>query len=269
MKKNTKTIFAVAIVIILMVAIFTTKEYLKKKMIVKDIPTMKICSTKEQLLSKDKYTINQKTDTYKVSVDVELPQDIEISQMLTQKINTIMQEFITSTNTLTQEDLAMSASIHEQVITGEFYVYKNIINYSLHVYNYTGGAHGITSYQTFIIPISSGVALNFPTIVTSPELFKTVISSTIIPTIITQLADVYGGNSEYYNKKTLEDQLLKSDTWLDNFNTFKVSEKGIIFVFGAYQIAPYSSGEPEILVPWNIISPVLTQEFLATTKLCK
>jgi hypothetical protein len=48
----------------------------------------------------------------------------------------------------------------------------------------------------------------------------------------------------------------------DDFESFTFMSDGIHFYFQDYQIGPYSSGNPEINIPYDVLSPFLNTKFL-------
>ncbi|RTZ47973.1 DUF3298 domain-containing protein [Candidimonas sp. SYP-B2681] len=47
-------------------------------------------------------------------------------------------------------------------------------------------------------------------------------------------------------------------------NNFGFSDQGLIVKYDSYQLAPYSSGQPELLIPYSALQDVLRPEYLPT-----
>lgn len=64
-----------------------------------------------------------------------------------------------------------------------------------------------------------------------------------------------------------EEALDKDFTFASNFEVFTIQDVGIVFTMQQYQVAPYSSGMPEALLPWTVLKPYLNKEFIKRNNL--
>jgi hypothetical protein len=108
-------------------------------------------------------------------------------------------------------------------------------------YEYTGGAHGLTVRysDTWNLQKSKRMDLN--------EIFphKSDYREYVIDTINQQIAEeIATGNNPYFeNYSQLVNENFKA-------NNFYLTEEGVVIYFQQYDIAPYSTGLPEFLIPY-------------------
>mgnify|MGYP000904169306 CR=1 FL=1 len=112
-------------------------------------------------------------------------------------------------------------------------------------YEYTGGAHGITirSSDTWNIAKSSPVRIAslFP--------FVDEVDEYVVDNIIEQIDQLAMTEIEVFPYFEDYETLVKEQY---DPNNFYLSHKGIIIYFQQYEIAPYSSGIPEFLIPYSM-----------------
>ncbi|MBD0831431.1 DUF3298 and DUF4163 domain-containing protein [Aestuariibaculum sediminum] len=129
----------------------------------------------------------------------------------------------------------------EAQIDGEIVFQSNdIICVSITSYKNTGGAHGLL-YITFLnFDVKTGERLNPEDIFKSNKDFKSL--------------------AELYFNKTIKDQNLLLEP--DNFKlpqNIGFNDQGLILLYNTYEIAPYSAGIIEYLIPADEISDFLVQ----------
>ncbi|MRJ06733.1 MAG: hypothetical protein C6I01_04355 [Epsilonproteobacteria bacterium] len=116
---------------------------------------------------------------------------------------------------------------------------NRFLSVAYYVYTYTGGAHGNDSYWSLVVDMKSEKAISFS------DFFKT---------------------SELYRLKKLillHDWRQKISWKKDFFNPkykpgFYLSEKGVLFLFDKYDVAPGATGSFSILVPYSRLKPFLS-----------
>lgn len=109
-------------------------------------------------------------------------------------------------------------------------------------YEFTGGAHGntIRNSDSWYLPTGRRISLN--------ELFSRSINprTYIINVINTQIAEqIKNGNNIYF--ENYQENVAK----YFNPSSFYLTDQGIVIYFQQYEIAPYSSGIPEFLIPYD------------------
>lgn len=116
--------------------------------------------------------------------------------------------------------------------------------YTFDIATYTGGAHGLLVTRTFNFD-KNGKVINLADLFTNGEAGL----KTIAPFV----------QKEIEKKKINDDaQWVKEGTapTAENYQAFTVSDAGITFTFDAYQVAPYSAGTQNILVPLSVFKSI-------------
>lgn len=114
---------------------------------------------------------------------------------------------------------------------------KNYITYILYTTFYTGGAHPNTKIETFTY--FGDLKLTIQDLFTLEQL-------KFLSQFIAR---------ELMGKKGSIPDMVEIGTKADysNFENFYYTEEGIVFLFSPYQVAPYSSGIIDVLVPNSVI----------------
>lgn len=115
------------------------------------------------------------------------------------------------------------------------------ISYVFTIFQDTGGAHPNTFYDT----ISYNTKTN--QMVTLEDLIKENLN----------FLDIVSENTREQlskNKKIVSYDMMIQGTLpkIENFSQFAITEKGYLFFFSPYQVAPYSSGKFQVLLPYSL-----------------
>lgn len=137
------------------------------------------------------------------------------------------------------------------------------ISYERDDYIYTGGAHGlpnafvITFDKKSGLPIESNFLKN-----TDDKGFKQLLKEGLEEYFVTYSENVYSLD----DKDNILKFFLFEETDADNLplpnNQPYLTEKGVGFLYVHYEIAPYSSGKPNFVIPYEKIKPYLSDEVL-------
>lgn len=140
-----------------------------------------------------------------------------------------------------------SSAIAEMVVEGRAYYFSNDIrSYRLSMYQFTGGAHGNTEYLTWTYSIE-GDKYSLKDVL-KPESRPL---SKIYPIVLEQLKE----NLENVDEAWIE-KGSGIDNW-DNYTKFNIDSQNLYILFPAYQVAPYSEGIQEIIIPLEDIGDIL------------
>lgn len=130
-------------------------------------------------------------------------------------------------------------------------VYKDLYTLSSFTYEYSGGAHG--NYGTSLIVFNKqGMKLTWNDILLpngeqtlQPLLQKAIALHLQLPanSAVSALGLLIDGNT------------------IPLSGSFALTDKGLRLIYTPYEIAPYSSGEIDITIPYNDISNVLKKEY--------
>lgn len=120
------------------------------------------------------------------------------------------------------------------------YEYKDYISFVFHIEYYTGGAHPNHDIWT----ITYDKLKN--TIIDINDLIK------INPDILNTLSNI-SRKELLYNKNIVNSNMMIEGTapTIENFSNFVFSKDGLIIFFEYYQVAPYSSGEFQVKIPYD------------------
>ena len=129
----------------------------------------------------------------------------------------------------------------------------NILSYSVEHSDYTGGAHGSLNALYYIIDLKN------LTTITEEDIFKPNYHNYLTSKIIKMLMKKYD--------VTEADQLMNEGFFDINEiapnNNFWMNDEGIHYVYNQYEIAPYSMGPIEIVIPFDEITSIIIPESIA------
>lgn len=114
----------------------------------------------------------------------------------------------------------------------------NILSLTLHLYSYTGGAHGSTT----------DVSLNIDTNTGKNGTLKDFLGNNVgyDQIILSVIKDQVAQNPEMYFKENVD-----KITQLPYNQKFFLTDDGVVVYFNEYEIAPYVAGRPEFLIPYS------------------
>lgn len=109
-------------------------------------------------------------------------------------------------------------------------------------YQYTGGAHGITTRKSYNWDLVRGKSIELYELISHTIMFR----NYIITSINNQIkADIESGNNIYFeNYEELVRQYF-------NPSNFYLTEEGVVIYYQLYEIAPYVSGIRTFLIPYT------------------
>ncbi|MCX7653978.1 MAG: DUF3298 and DUF4163 domain-containing protein [Fervidobacterium sp.] len=126
------------------------------------------------------------------------------------------------------------------ISTNIHYQDENLACFIIYYYQYTGGAHGITTFETYNIDLKSSKLLNLNNIIEKEA--EKIIKQQIVNQIKLNQQNFFPEATDYI----LKDNLFT--------RSFIIEPKYITFIYPYYEIAPYSSGMPMFFIPWQNIS---------------
>lgn len=123
---------------------------------------------------------------------------------------------------------------------------NNLLTLEYTGYGFSGGAHGY-SYQNYkIYDLKNNKTLQLKDIFTTtdPKIWNSILMKNFL-------------SNKQYTKELLFDKEIPLN------NNFYYNDKGVHFVYGQYEIAPYAAGIIDITLPYQEISKYLQPEFKA------
>ncbi|MBP3930956.1 MAG: DUF3298 and DUF4163 domain-containing protein [Peptostreptococcaceae bacterium] len=116
---------------------------------------------------------------------------------------------------------------------------NNILSIPLTMYEFTGGAHGLTNIKSFNYDLVTGKELKLEDLFKANSNYKEFINKHIEEEIVKQPEIYFQGQDGFSSIKDNQD--------------FYISDEGIVIYFSLYDIAPYSSGIPMFTITWDEI----------------
>lgn len=115
---------------------------------------------------------------------------------------------------------------------------KKVISLYIDYYQYTGGAHGVTTRKSYNIDETTGDILTLKDLFNSEYNYKDKIDSNI-KNEINKNSDIYFTGKEGFNG-------------IDEKTKFYIEDGNLVIYYGQYEIAPYATGIPEFRMPINM-----------------
>lgn len=124
---------------------------------------------------------------------------------------------------------------------------RQVLIYSMHYEEYTGGAHGIyaTTYQNIDLETLCPIRLE--------DIFKEDYKEKLTDLLWNRLMT----DNKVSTRKELEEIGFGSVGDLIPTENFRLDEKGILFYYNVYEIAPYVMGPTAIFIPYKDITALL------------
>lgn len=220
----------------------------------------------KQLSANDIFTIEEKTDNENnkfFKADIKYPylkiksnynKKDDTQTKIIQNINSTISNTVTTAKDKIEKDSEEYKKSYEadsnkdNTIKYQYeaiYNYKiaynknNILSIPLTMYEFTGGAHGLTNIKSFNYDLLKGKELKLEDLFKANSNYKEVINNHIKEEISKQPENYFQGQDGFSSIKDNQD--------------FYISDEGIVIYFSLYDIAPYSSGIPMFTITWDEI----------------
>ena len=128
------------------------------------------------------------------------------------------------------------------------FVSDKLINVAFEGYEYTGGAHGNTVYETFVFDAATGQRLGLADFFTDKGDYLNAISGYAAHEIT--MRDV--SDADWIKSGTAPDKA--------NFQFFYWTKDGLTIIFPPYQVAAYAAGPQDVTIPFAELVPMLKSE---------
>ena len=129
-----------------------------------------------------------------------------------------------------------------EILDGKFLEpHGNLQSYLYYIYGYTGGAHGIDAETGYTFRLSDGKRMQEADLFKSgykPELGK--LLTEMLPKSVSE---------EAYDMLFIKA--------LEPNGNFFIDPEGITYIYGRYEIGPYSSGLTRVTIPWDKLKDIL------------
>ena len=160
-------------------------------------------------------------------------------------------DFITETEILGRKPSQESWFAYYEMSSNEILYNKcDLLSYSVSIEYYTGGAHGGHGYNNHVLSLKTGKKLN------ESDIFIENYDLELARIIV----DAIAANNNVTNPVELENMGFFNVAEIYPNNNFYVDESGITYTFNEYEIAAYSVGRTDVLLPYKTISHLLRDD---------
>ena len=181
---------------------------------------------------------NEKTDNYDIKINYPLTGYKKLNEEITKIVNNYMKDF---KNNLPNKDMQVDMKYTLIIDFKDFY-YNDYVSFVFYIEYFTGGAH----------PNHEIVTINYD---------KRTNSFIKIENLLEKNKDILDIFSKISRINLINNPKITVTSMMyertkpikDNFKNFVFTDKGYIFYFERYKIAPYSSGDISLLVPYSIL----------------
>ena len=127
------------------------------------------------------------------------------------------------------------------------YLDEKILSYSYESYAYLGGAHGNSNRMLYNYDLSNAHTIKEQDLFIAD--YKVLLTQLIKDQILEQSAEL-GSVADLNDLNFWEDEIKPNDN-------FYISDEGLVYIFNPYEIAPYSMGQTEVMLPYDKLRPLL------------
>ena len=181
---------------------------------------------------------SEKTDNYEIKINYPLTGYKKLNEEIKKIVNKYMKDF---KNDLPNKDIPVDMTYTLIIDFKDFY-YNNYVSFIFYIECFTGGAH----------PNHDIVTINYD---------KTTDNFIKIENLLEKNKDILDIFSKISRKNLINNPRITVTSMMhegtkpteDNFKNFVFTKDGILLLFNYYQVAPYSQGEFQIIVPYNYI----------------
>jgi len=204
-----------------------------------------LCCLPLSVYAKDKDKNKKKGISYEADIDYPV---FEKEPLLNAQVSDIVQKNLEAFNSefFSAEAPAYPQAFEFDIDSSSVYEDTNHISFLLTVYQFTGGAHGSTT----LIPI------------TYSKQTKKLLSleEAVQPARKDWLATLSTEARKQLNAQVKKQKFSSDEDWInkgteptkENFAIFKLEKNSVRIIFSQYQVGPYASGIPEIVVPRSL-----------------
>lgn len=218
---------------------FELKEELRQKNYSKKV----IAIADNQTILEKKIIEKSNNPRYKINAYYPYTSYDKLNKKIENKIN----REIESLKKMAQENNVMPNQYYTIDINYEHYAYKNYVSYVFYISTYTGGAHPNNIIWSIAYDIENGK------IITIEDLIKE--NPNILKILSKESRTLLKQDKRFQDMDSVIEEMMIEGTREEsaNFKTFAFSEEGLILFFEQYQVAPYSYGSFEVIIPYSKI----------------
>lgn len=184
----------------------------------------------------NEYKIIKIKENYKIQIYYPITEYENLNKQIANNISNYIKEFKTNVKNST---IPVNQYYH-LIILYEKYEYSNYISIVFRIEDFTGGAHPNHRIKTIVYNKETNQIESINNLIKNNKNFLNKVSTISRNELktnnrITDLSMLYEGT------KPIK----------ENFSNFVYSKNGLIFFFPQYQVAPYSQGEFNVIIPYT------------------
>lgn len=198
--------------------------------------------------------IESSTKNDSVQISISMPKfnylnDSKFQEELNNSIENKVKNFVEEIRKIAQQDKEQRVQrvpYEANVKTEVHYQDKNLISLIIYYYQFTGGAHGTTTFETYNIDIKNSKLLNL----------SDILDKNVEDAIKQEITRQIQSQSEYFFPESVE-YILKDNIFNRNF---LMEATALTFIYPHYEIAPYATGMPMFSIEWQKIKQYIIYE---------
>jgi len=188
---------------------------------------------------------NMMIHSYTTVKSLQSDPDSILASVRTQFVNNYL-----SSNQALYESMPESASMNWTLLKFMHILYNDnyLLSYYLLNYAFTGGAHGMESEEYTVVNMQNGTALSLV------DIFNKGFEPHLTDLLTQKLKEIY--------TLSQEDRLTDHGFFVDDIapnSNFYITGNGIGFYYNHYEIAPYSNGPTDILIPFRELEGMIKE----------
>lgn len=169
--------------------------------------------------------IFENNDTYKINIEYPATEISWIDEKITKFIEKELSDFKKEVKNREREEIKWKYVLF---IAYEKYQVKPFLSFKFTIYEFLGGAHGMTFIKTFVFDKKGKRTLKLSNIFEEENFLKNIKKE-----VRKQLLEKIKGNKEW---------IIRGTEKLKDFENFVLTKDKIIFFFPPYQVACYAAG---------------------------
>ncbi|RLE07268.1 hypothetical protein DRJ00_08445 [Candidatus Aerophobetes bacterium] len=198
--------------------------------------------------------ISEETEIFKIEAKIPEIGNEKIDRELSDFVTKIISDFKQENPELPVINGQKPSWKNELWISPKIYEYsEDIKSVRFDVYQFTGGAHGMTSVFTKTYNLKTGEEITLDDLFQNKQNLLLTIGPIVRHNLKVKLGKM--ADDKWINKGT-------SETNLENYKNWVLEKGGLRIIFSYYQVGPRPAGMPEVLVPWEKINSILKPSFL-------
>lgn len=249
MYMNNKPYIKTGIALIIVIAVVIIGWWVIQNKNIKNAPVLTVIPNEQVLLEPIDKEITETAELYEISIHYPYYNIPAIDNQIKRYIDDARNEFVKSFSPADDVLREMFTNGNKGFLTITYDIKKSakISTIVFHGSEFTGGAH--PTPFIFTIPIdANGKLLELPDLFIVP-------ASEYLNTLSIYASEVL--SNEYGDGFFKEG----ADTNPENWNNWYIDENGnLVILFGAYQVAAYVNGEPDVSIPFSEIQNIAKSE---------